>query len=133
MDAEQIRLVKDNWVRIKPLSATAADLFYARLFTIAPRVRPLFKENIRAQGKKLMDMINLIVVSLDHIEELVPELKQLASRHTNYGVVLADYDAVGEALLWSFEQILKDDFTPASTAAWAEAYGVVADIMKAAA
>jgi hemoglobin-like flavoprotein len=133
MDAEKIRLVKDSWVKIKPLGATAADLFYARLFAIAPHVRPLFKENIRAQGKKFMDMINLIVVDLDRIEELVPELENLARRHTNYGVVFADYDAVRESLIWAFEQILKNDFTPAVRSTWTEAYEVVANIMKAAA
>jgi hemoglobin-like flavoprotein len=40
---------------------------------------------------------------------------------------------VGATLLWTLEQGLGGDFTPAVRAAWAEAYGALSDMMIAAA
>jgi hypothetical protein len=40
MKAEQTRLVQTSWRQVLPTCAAAADLLYARLFELAPDVRP---------------------------------------------------------------------------------------------
>ena len=40
-------------------------------------------------------------------------IRGFAVRHVEYGVELADYVALREALLWTFEQALGEDLTPA--------------------
>lgn len=47
-----------------PIAGTAADLFYDRLFEIAPQVRPLFPEDLGGQKKQLMGMLGTAVGNL---------------------------------------------------------------------
>jgi hemoglobin-like flavoprotein len=43
----------------------------------------------------------------------VPAIRGFAVRYVEYGVGLADYVALREALLWTLEQALGEDLTPA--------------------
>jgi hemoglobin-like flavoprotein len=61
-----------------------------------------------------------------------PIVQGLGWRHAGYGVVDADYQTVGGALLKTL-QGLGSDFTPAVDAAWTEVYGILAGTMIAAA
>lgn len=133
MTPDQIQLVQASWQRIQPLQAVAADLFYGRLFEIAPDTRPLFRRDIHAQGGMLMKALDLVVGSLARLDEVLPVAAQMARRHVGYGVVPAHYDSVGVALLWTLEQALAADFSPALRQAWATAYLALAGAMKAAA
>lgn len=58
-----------------PIAATAAELFYGRLFEIAPEVKPLFKTDLKAQGVKLMKMLGTVVNKLDDLDESCPRLR----------------------------------------------------------
>lgn len=75
------------------------------------------------QGQKLMSAIATVVDSLGDIDAVAPAARDLAKRHVAYGVRPEHYEIVGDALLWTLEQGLGDDFTPAVSAAWAAAYG----------
>ena len=129
----QIQLVRDSWAQVQPIQAAAADLFYARLFELAPETRPLFKRDIHAQGAMLMKMLDTVVASLDRLDELLPVAGQLARRHVGYGVQARHYDTVGTALLWTLEQGLGPAFTPHVRQAWLTAYSTLACTMKGAA
>lgn len=116
-----------------PIAATAAELFYGRLFEIAPEVKPLFKTDLKAQGVKLMKMLGTVVNKLEDLDEIVPAAAALAQRHVGYGVKPEHYAPVGAALLWTLEQGLGDAFTAEVKAAWAEAYGILSEAMIGAA
>jgi hemoglobin-like flavoprotein len=133
MSPEQIRSVQASWQQVLPIRAAAADLFYARLFELAPEVRPLFKRDIHVQGAMLMSTLAAIVDNIAHLDRVLPGATALARRHLDYGVQPAHYDSVGQALLWTLEQGLGADFTPPVREAWAAAYGALASAMKAAA
>lgn len=133
MTPEQIRLVQASWQQVLPISGAAADLFYARLFELAPDVRPLFKRDIRVQGEMLMATLASVVDNLAHLDRLLPTAAELARRHVDYGVQPAHYDRVGQALLWTLEQGLGERLTPPVRQAWALAYDALATAMKAAA
>lgn len=128
MTPEQKQLVKESWEKVIPISETAANLFYTRLFEIAPEVKPYFNGDMKEQGQKLMTMINVAVNGLDNIEALVEPLKGLGKRHLDYGVKKEDYDSVGAALLWTLEQGLGDAFTDEVKEAWTITYGTVASV-----
>ncbi|MDA9465530.1 hypothetical protein XH87_13270 [Bradyrhizobium sp. CCBAU 53415] len=108
-------------------------LFYERLFATNPNFRPLFRNNMRIQGVKLMTMLAMVVYHLPAPDQLSPAIHDLAVRHGEYGVKLADYDAMREALLWTLEQALGEDLTPAVREAWTVCYDELAGEMKAAA
>ncbi len=132
MDAKTVELVQTSFAKVKPIAATAAEIFYAKLFEADPEVKKLFppkEEDMKVQGNKLMTMLGAAVVGLNDIEKLVPVLQDLAVRHVPYGVKEEHYPTVGAALLDTLEAGLGDDFTPDVKKAWADVYGVIADVM----
>ena len=133
MSPEQVQLIRSSWDQVLPISATAAELFYGKLFELDPSIKPLFKGDMTEQGQKLMKMINTAVNGLDRLDAIVPAVQQLGVRHVAYGVRDEHYDTVGAALLWTLEAGLGDAFTDEVKDAWATVYGVLADTMKAAA
>ena len=80
-----------------------------------------------------MATLQLAVIGLNQPQTVVAAIKQLGRRHTGYGVQDDHYYLVGEALLWSLAQTLGDAFTPEVEEAWAEAYSLLAGLMKEAA
>jgi hemoglobin-like flavoprotein len=87
---------------------------------------------MRIQGVKLMTMLAMVVYNLPEPGQVLSAIRDLAVRHAEYGVKLADYDAVREALLWTLEQALGRDCTPAVREAWTICYDELAGEMKAA-
>lgn len=133
MSPDQIRLVQDSFESVSPIAATAADLFYDRLFTIAPDLRPLFPDDMSEQKQKLMAMLGLAVAQLGRPDTVVPAIQELGRRHVAYGVGEAHFAPVGEALLWTLQQGLGPAFTPELREAWTATYGLVAGLMSGAA
>lgn len=130
MTPESQRLVRESFSKVAPISSTAASLFYDRLFTLDPTLRPLFKGDMQEQGRKLMTMIGTAVANLHRLNNIVPAVRDLGQRHAGYGVTAAHYDTVAAALLWTLEQGLGDDFTPQTRQAWIECYTILAGTMQ---
>lgn len=133
VSAEEKQLVQESFAKVLPIADQAADLFYDRLFELAPELRAIFPDDMSEQKKKLMAMLNVAVKGLDRPEKLVPQLEELGRKHGGYGVSDADYDPVGSALLWTLEQGLAEAFTPDVKAAWISVYELVSGIMSTAA
>ena len=133
MNAAQQELVRTTFARLAVMPEVAAALFYERLFEANPDFRALFKNDMRVQGVKLMTTLAMVVYNLPDPGQILPAIRDLAFRHTEYGVKLADYDALRETLLWTLEQALGDDFEPSVREAWTVCYDELADEMKAAA
>ena len=133
MNAAQQELVRATFAKLAVVPEVSGALFYERLFAANPNFRPLFKNDMRIQGIKLMTMLAMVVYDLPEPGRVPPAIHDLAVRHVGYGVKLADYDAMREALLWTLEQALGDDATPAVREAWALCYDELAGQIKAAA
>jgi hemoglobin-like flavoprotein len=116
---------------VVPIKEAAADLFYNRLFEIAPRVRGLFPDDLREQKRKLMAMLATAVAGLHNLDKLVPAVKDLGARHVGYGAKAEHYAVVGEALLWTLESGLGEAFTPDVRQAWTKVYSTLAAVMQA--
>ena len=133
MTPEQIAMVQESFKKVVPIAGTAADLFYDRLFQIAPGVRAMFPEDLREQKKKLIGMLATAVGNLHRIETILPAVESLGKRHFAYGVKPEHYKPVGEALLWTLEQGLGTDFTPPVKQAWTDTYVTLSGVMQGAA
>ena len=133
MNAAQQEIVRTTFATLAVMPEVAAALFYERLFAANPNFRLLFKNDMRIQGDKLITMLALVVSDLTEPGQIQPAIRDLAVRHVTYGVKLSDYDALLEALLWTLEQALGEDFTPAVREAWTICYDELACEMKAAA
>jgi nitric oxide dioxygenase len=133
MTPVQIDLIQDSFKKVVPIADTAADIFYTRLFEIAPEVKPMFKGDISEQGKKLMTTLGVVVNGLRDLDKIVPVAQQLAVKHIDYGVKEEHYAPVGEALIFTLEKGLGDDFTPELKESWLAAYTTLSGVMIAAA
>lgn len=129
MTPHQIMLVQASFTKVAPIVDVAAGLFYGRLFEIAPEVQPMFKGDIGEQGRKLMATLGTVVKGLGNIETILPAAKMLAVKHVSYGVKPEHYVPVGDALIWTLEKGLGDDFTPETRQAWLAAYGALSAAM----
>ena len=131
MTPQQIELVQTSFAKVVPIADAAAALFYGRLFEIAPEVRAMFPADLTEQRRKLVAALAMVVGGLKNLDAMLPAVKGLASRHVGYGVGAAHYAPVGEALIWTLQQGLGEDFTAETRQAWASAYGLLAGVMIA--
>ena len=134
MLAEQRQRIQDSWSLAAPAADELTSRFYARLFEIDEGAARLFAAtDMIAQRRKFTDMLHAIVAAIDEPRQLVPGVAALARRHVAYGVEDHHYDSVGEALLHAFAETLGSAFTADVRAAWAEAYALLASVMRRAA
>lgn len=129
MTEQQILLVKNSWSYVVVQSEEAGQLFYQRLFEVAPAVRPLFKGDSKEQARKLMNMVTLIVAKLQKLDDIMNEIKLLAQRHNQYGAEPAHYLVVGECLLWTLEKGLGDKWNAETRQAWVTVYSTLSGAM----
>ena len=133
MNNEQKLLVQKSFEKVAPIADLAAELFYGRLFELDPTLKPMFRGDIKDQGKKLMSTLKVAVAGLDRLDALLPTVQALGRRHLAYGVRDEHYDIVASALLWTLEKGLGELWTPDCKAAWEEVYTILAKVMKDAA
>ena len=107
--------------------------FYSHLFLSHPETRAMFPVSMMQQRDRLFRALGHIVGKVDDLDVLVPFLQQLGRDHRKFGTLAAHYPAVGASLLATLQHYAGDDWTPELAADWAAAYGVVADVMAAAA
>ena len=125
-----IELLEQSFDEIKPVANEFVASFYDNLFTAHPEAKPLFETtNMKAQKKKLLDSLVLVVENLRQPDVLDKALRGLGARHVEYGALPEHYPLVGEALLTTFEQYLQDKWTPKTKDAWVGAYGAISGIM----
>lgn len=129
MTERQILLVKNSWSYVIVNSEAAGELFYSRLFEVAPAVRPLFKGDTKEQARKLMSMVTLIVSKLQKLDDIIEEIKGLAQRHNKYGAQPAHYKVVGECLIWTLQKGLAEKWNKETEEAWISVYAVLAGAM----
>jgi len=129
MTPEQVKLVQDSFAKVAPISEKAAELFYGRLFEVAPQVRAMFPDDMTEQRKKLMATLAIVVNGLNNLDAILPAASALAKRHVTYGAEAAHYPVVGQTLLWTLEQGLGPSWTPDVAAAWTGAYTALSEFM----
>lgn len=104
LDGNQIALVQHSRSKLLPISETAAEFFYKRLFEIDPSTTVLFDGDMNAQGQKFTDMITAAVNGLNGIDGLVSVVQDLGRRYGGSDVLDKHYGSIATALLWTLEQ-----------------------------
>ena len=128
MSKTTAEMVRESWASLAGEEVRLAEVFYARLFKLAPEKAKLFASaDMNLQRLKFAEMITDIVRFAHRPKALQEDLELLADRHVSYGVEAEDYLAVGDILLESLGEVLGPRFTPEIRQAWAEAYTTAAD------
>lgn len=133
MNPQVVAQVQRSFEAVVPLADRVGDVFYSRLFETHPELQIMFPIDIGPQAKKLVQMLALVVKSLDRFEEIAPAVQELGRRHKTYGVSDSHYPVVGETLLWTLAHLLGKAFTPDVDRAWRAAFNDLSAVMIAAA
>lgn len=128
---KQVAEIRASFNELQPKVLEASEIFYRRLFEIAPELRQLFRADIEGQGMRFMTALGAILDHIDNPKELTPHLLRLAQGHSAYGVAPAHFRPMGQALIWTMREVLGDDLSESAELAWQRAYDRLADEMIA--
>lgn len=138
---EQKIHITNSWRLVVPIAATAADLFYKRLFELRPDYVEFFPTDMSRQKDKLVAMLDFIVKSLnwkahqwrediDPDEDLFLVVLALGRRHGQLYKIPADsYGPVGQALIWTLDYGLGEAFTAEVKEAWLAVFTLLSKTM----
>ncbi|MFD0714833.1 NO-inducible flavohemoprotein [Paenibacillus sp. GCM10027626] len=104
--------------------------FYEQMFAAHPELLNIFNHANQKQGRQQAALANAVyaaAVHIDRLEQILPVVKQIAHKHRSLGVKPEHYPIVGHHLLAAIKDVLGEAATEEVLAAWAEAYGVIAD------
>lgn len=110
---------------------TITTEFYRSLFEAHPELLNVFNHANQAKGRQQTALANTVyaaAVHIDNLEAILPSVVQIAHKHVSLGIVQEQYPIVGKYLLKAIKTVLGDAATPEIINAWAEAYGVIADV-----
>jgi len=122
-------LVQNSWEKVVPMAPHVAELFFDRLFELDPFLEDLFPSDLSKLGAEWMRTLGLAAPRLEEPSKLALCLDGLSRMHVDIGVRPGHYVTMGNALLWTLEQSLAEDFTARVKDAWSAAYQVVSALM----
>ena len=126
---EQRALVQSSWAKVVPMAPHVAELFFDRLFELDPFLEDLFPSELSKLGAEWMRALGLAAPRLEEPSSAAPCLEGLSRMHVYIGVRPGHYVTMGNALLWTLEQSLAEDFTPRVKEAWSAAYQVLSALL----
>ena len=126
-------LVKTTAPVIRTHGISLSRHFYARMFEHNPELKPLFNQSHQKTGAQQQALAMAVVAYAEHIDNpmvLAPVLELIANKHVSLGVRQEHYAIVGGHLLASIREVLGGEVaTDELIAAWAAAYGQLADVL----
>lgn len=126
---EQRWLVQNSWEKVVPMAPHVAELFFDRLFELDPFLEDLFPSDLSKLGAEWMRALGLAVLRLEEPSSAAPCLEALSRMHVDIGVRPGHYVTMGNALLWTLEQSLAEDFTARVKEAWSATYQVLSALL----
>lgn len=126
-----IRIVKATAPVVAIHAETITRKFYHRMFAGHPETQSYFNpahQHSGGQQKALAGAICAYAANIDQLEALGPAVELIAQKHCSLGIQAEHYPIVGMHLLDAIKDVLGNAATDQIVAAWAEAYGFLADI-----
>lgn len=107
--------------------------FYAMMLEEYPEVRPLFNDAHQASGAQQRALANAVLMyarHIDQLEALGSLVGRIVNKHVALQILPEHYPIVGTCLLRAIREVLGEEIaTDEVIAAWAAAYGQLADIL----
>lgn len=125
----EVLLVQTSFRKINRNADRAAAHFYARLFDFDPSLRGSSSE-LAEKKREFIRLLGTVVHRLDCLELVRDHLAELALRHPDINNSDEHHHSIGAALFWMLEQILEDEFTSATYAAWMTVFRTLSDELK---
>lgn len=123
-------IVKETVPVLQDKGVEITSNFYARMFKQHPELKNMFNQTNQQRGLQSTALAQsvLAAVNIDHLEAILPVVKEIAYKHCALQVPPAGYDIVGENLIAAIKEVvgLDDDHEIIKT--WKKAYQEIADI-----
>eukprot|EP01080_Neovahlkampfia_damariscottae_P004967 gene4967-8561_t len=131
--------LKNSWNYLKEASPVNNEppllafvqTFYSHFFELHPEHKVLFKStDMKEQGKKLVKIVGIAVVSAENLEKLAETIDKLGSKHASFGVYdRKQYEDLKESLLYALSKHLGERWNNELEQIWSETYDGVMEIM----
>lgn len=106
LDKALIARLRSSFAAVRRHELRLGELFYHKLFTVAPHLRPMFRSEPQAQAAKLIAALDAIVSNLENPEANAAMITALGRRHAEYGARPEHYTLVTEFLVESMRELL---------------------------
>lgn len=131
LSTQTIEIIKATVPVLKEKGVEITQVFYKNMLGENPEIRAMFdpeKQKDGSQPKALAMTVLAAAQNIDKLEVLAPAVTKIAKTHVGLNVKPEHYPIVGKYLLGAIKEVLGDAATDEIINAWAEAYGVIADI-----
>ncbi len=132
LDAKTISIVKATAPVVAQHAEDITRRFYTLMFTGNPEVKVFFNQSHQHSGgqqKALAGAICAYAANIDNLGALGPAVELIAQKHCSLGILPEHYPIVGKHLLVAIKDVLGDAITDEIITAWANAYGLLADVL----
>jgi hemoglobin-like flavoprotein len=141
MPQRQIELIRASYDQITPISSAVGEIFYNRLFELAPELRSMFDGSFAGPGGKFRVISQVVerhvralvsqpVTPMGEKPPILPPMMELGYKHAGFPLTIEHFDKMKEALLWTLEETLGDNFPHETRECWSTAYDGVADMIR---
>ncbi len=131
VDTALVSRLRVTYERVRTRDQRLAEIFYIKLFTAAPHLRPLFRSEPKAQAEKLMMALDAVVRNLEQPSENASMLAEMGRRHAEYGAKSEHYTLVIELLVDSMQELLGPDIDRPALDEWRLALRLISNQMIA--
>lgn len=131
LSQKTIDIVKSTVPVLEKHGVDITKHFYKRMFTNHPELKNVFNQSNQREGRQpqaLAASVYAAAANIDNLESILPVVHLIAHKHRALGILPEHYPIVGENLLAAIKEVLGDAATDEIIEAWADAYGVIADV-----
>jgi nitric oxide dioxygenase len=131
LSPQTIAIVKATAPVVTEHAEAITRRFYMLMFAGNPEVQAYFNsahQHSGGQQRALAGAICAYAANIDNLTALGLAVELIAQKHCSLGIQADHYPVVGKHLLAAIKDVLGAAATDDVVAAWAEAYGVLADI-----
>ncbi|MEH7348979.1 NO-inducible flavohemoprotein [Gottfriedia acidiceleris] len=131
LSQKTIDIIKSTVPVLEVKGTEITKVFYKNLFTNHPELLNVFNHTNQQKGRQQTALANTVLAAAQNIDKLatiIPVVKQIAQKHRSLQVKPEHYPIVGQHLLGAIKEVLGDAATDEILGAWAEAYGIIAQV-----
>ncbi|MDF2903064.1 MAG: bifunctional nitric oxide dioxygenase/dihydropteridine reductase 2 [Bacillus sp. (in: firmicutes)] len=131
LSQKTIETIKSTVPVLEVKGTEITTVFYKNMFEKHPELLNIFNHANQKRGRQQTALANAVLAAatyIDKLETIIPVVKQIAHKHRSLVIKPEHYPIVGENLLGAIREVLGDAATDEIINAWAEAYGVIAQV-----
>ena len=135
LSTQQIEFIKATVPVLRESGVALTDYFYKRMLNNHPELKETFNMGHQRSGGQAKALAGAVLAYAENIENLAvlgDAVNLIVAKHVSLNIQADQYAIVGENLLHSISEVLGVPMDSDLIAAWAAAYGQLADILIAA-